>query len=66
MRSGDALWSRSDRESSIYMYIHPCGCGSVDFDPEREVRQVDGVWISQYTGECRNCGTRRQFVFRIS
>jgi hypothetical protein len=64
--SDTAPWSRSDRESSIYMFIHPCGCGSVDFDPEREAREVGGVWHTYYTGECRNCGARRQFVFRIS
>ncbi|MFC4037053.1 hypothetical protein ACFO1B_01340 [Dactylosporangium siamense] len=47
------------------MRLRPCGCGSVDFDPQHEVRRVQGAWLSRYTGRCRNCDTLREFVFVV-
>jgi Fe-S cluster biogenesis protein NfuA len=62
-------WSRSDLESSVFMELHPCACGSAEFTDgtaERQVREGDGVWFSEYTGTCAGCGTGRRFTFTVS
>lgn len=48
------------------MDLQPCAtCGEHGFSGESAVVLVDGLLCSRYTGDCRRCGTPRQFVFRL-
>jgi hypothetical protein len=58
--------ARTNAEAHLYMDLQPCEtCGEHGFTGESAVVLVDGLLCSRYTGDCRRCGTRRQFVFRL-
>jgi hypothetical protein len=56
--------ARSSDEAHLFMELHPCVCGEVEFGGVSSVVEVDGVWISRYAGPCEGCDRRRAFEFR--
>lgn len=56
---------RTSAEAHIYMDQRPCTCGDIEFDRESAVMDDGGVLCSRYYGNCRSCGTMREFVFEL-
>ncbi|MEU3612930.1 hypothetical protein ABZ725_11570 [Streptomyces sp. NPDC006872] len=60
------LTARSAFEAHLYMDLHPCECGSGDFDRQHRLEQHGDDLVAVYEGACRQCGTTRRFVFRMA
>jgi hypothetical protein len=61
-----SLLARTVAEAHLYMELNPCEvCGEQRFEPTAAVILVDGELCSRYTGECPQCGTIREFTFRL-
>ncbi|WP_327316685.1 hypothetical protein [Streptomyces sp. NBC_01235] len=60
------LTARSAFEAHLYMDLHPCECGSGDFDRQHRLEQHGDDIVAVYEGPCRQCGTTRRFVFRMA
>lgn len=45
------------------MDLHPCRCGSVDFDPDHWLEQRGEHLVAVYQGNCPGCGAHRSFDF---
>ncbi|MFE7808806.1 hypothetical protein ACFU51_29875 [Streptomyces sp. NPDC057430] len=48
------------------MDLHPCACGSGDFDRQHRLEQHGDDMVAVYEGACRRCGTTRRFAFRMA
>ncbi|MFF9015967.1 hypothetical protein ACF09C_23755 [Streptomyces sp. NPDC014870] len=48
------------------MDLHPCACGSGDFDRQHRLEQHGDDIVAVYEGACRQCGTTRRFEFRMA
>src|SRR4051794_6907582 len=59
------LHARSNAEAHLYMDLHPCACGAVEFDRQSSVISDGGALCSRYAGPCRRCGTPRVFAFEL-
>jgi hypothetical protein len=59
------LYARTNSEAHLYMDLHPCTCGDIEFDRQSAVTTEDGVLCSRYSGPCRTCSTARTFVFEL-
>lgn len=58
--------ARTAEEAHLYMDLHPCGCGEVQFPRGSSVIETaDGDLASHYTGTCPQDGVRREFTFRL-
>lgn len=59
--------ARSSSEAYLYMARRPCEhCGTADFLPDRSASEIVGdVLARRYEGACKQCGTPREFVFRV-
>jgi hypothetical protein len=58
--------ARSSAEAHLYMELRPCeNCGSTEFEPDSSVISAEGDLASRYAGLCENCGTPREFIFRL-
>ncbi|MEU9998521.1 hypothetical protein [Streptomyces sp. NPDC050848] len=60
------LPARSSFEAHLYMDLHPCACGSGDFDRQHRLEQRGDDFVAVYEGACRQCGTTRRFEFRMA
>ncbi|MFC8273339.1 hypothetical protein ACFUJR_12575 [Streptomyces sp. NPDC057271] len=60
------LVARSSFEAHLYMDLHPCACGSGDFDRQHRLEQHGDDMVAVYEGACRQCGTTRRFAFRMA
>ncbi|MDT9688413.1 hypothetical protein Q5762_08590 [Streptomyces sp. P9(2023)] len=60
------LTARSSFEAHLYMDLHPCECGSGDFDRQHRLEQRGDDIVAVYEGACRQCGTARRFAFRMA
>ncbi|MGW2614720.1 hypothetical protein [Streptomyces sp. NPDC001500] len=60
------LTARSSFEAHLYMDLHPCECGSGDFERGHRLEQHGDDIVAVYEGACRQCGTVRRFVFRMT
>ncbi|MEU5632682.1 hypothetical protein [Streptomyces rishiriensis] len=60
------LTARSSAEAHLYMDLHACECGSVDFERRHRLEQQGDEIVSVYEGACRQCGTTRRFAFRTA
>ncbi|MFF5934572.1 hypothetical protein [Streptomyces sp. NPDC012508] len=60
------LTARSSFEAHLYMDLHPCACGSGDFDRRHRLEQRGDDMVAVYEGACRQCGTTRRFDFRMA
>ncbi|MEV1065468.1 hypothetical protein [Streptomyces sp. NPDC050263] len=60
------LTARSAFEAHLYMDLHPCECGSGDFDRQHRLEQHGDDLVAVYEGACRQCGTTRRFAFRMA
>ncbi|MEU1278935.1 hypothetical protein [Streptomyces sp. NPDC005805] len=60
------LTARSSFEAHLYMDLHPCVCGSGDFDRQHRLEQHGDDLVAVYEGPCRQCGTVRRFDFRMA
>ncbi|WP_137993582.1 hypothetical protein [Streptomyces vilmorinianum] len=60
------LTARSSFEAHLYMDLHPCECGSGDFDRRHRLEQHGDDIVAVYEGACRQCGNTRRFVFRMA
>jgi hypothetical protein len=60
------LVARSAPECRLYMDLHACSCGSVDF-PARHTLQTsaNGALVAVYTGPCARCSLPRRFEFEL-
>ncbi|GIG57042.1 hypothetical protein Lfu02_14140 [Longispora fulva] len=60
------LLARTNAEAHLYMELQPCGtCGATEFHPRSSVVMAEGDLASRYHGACPNCGTEREYTFRI-
>ena len=59
------LYARTNSEAHLYMDLHPCACGGIDFDRHSAVITDGDALCSRYSGACRACGARREFVFEL-
>ncbi len=48
------------------MDLHPCECGSADFDRQHRLEQHGDDLVTVYEGACQQCGRVRRFSFRLS
>ena len=60
------LISRSARESHLYMDLHPCECGQVEFPRDHHLLDRDGVMVSVHEGFCLGCDRLRSFEFGLT
>ncbi|MEX2985632.1 hypothetical protein [Streptomyces sp. C36] len=60
------LITRSMQEAHLYMDLHPCACGTEEFDRQHRLEDRDGVLTSVYEGACPQCGRTRLFEFTTS
>ncbi|MBT8227404.1 MAG: hypothetical protein KJO75_18165 [Dactylosporangium sp.] len=56
---------RSHLEAHLYMDLHPCECGTSDFD-RGYASAREGEWQVRYRGSCAGCGRLREFAFRVA
>ncbi|MER5199529.1 hypothetical protein ACWD3J_34120 [Streptomyces sp. NPDC002755] len=60
------LKARSSLEAHLYMDLHPCECGSPDFDRRHRLEQRGDDIVAVYEGACRECGRNRNFTFLMA
>ncbi|MFJ1808705.1 MULTISPECIES: hypothetical protein [unclassified Streptomyces] len=60
------LRARSSLEAHLYMDLHPCECGSPDFDRRHRLEQRGDDIVAVYEGACRECGRNRNFTFLMA
>ncbi|WP_031172518.1 hypothetical protein [Streptomyces durhamensis] len=60
------LPARSSSEAHLYMDLHPCECGSVDFERGHRLEQLGNDIVAVYEGVCRQCGRIRRFTFLMA
>ncbi|MFH9550676.1 hypothetical protein [Streptomyces sp. NPDC017435] len=60
------LRARSSLEAHLYMDLHPCECGSSDFDRRHRLEQRGDDIVAVYEGACRACGRNRNFTFLMA
>lgn len=60
------LTARSSSEAHLFMDLHPCACGSGDFERRHRLEQHGDDLVAVYEGACRQCGTTRRFAFRMA
>ncbi|MFE1921420.1 hypothetical protein ACFW91_02460 [Streptomyces asoensis] len=60
------LRARSSLEAHLYMDLHPCECGSTDFDRRHRLEQRGEDIVAVYEGPCRECGRNRNFAFLMA
>lgn len=59
------LYARTSAEAHLYMDLHPCTCGDIEFDRQSAVITEGELLCSRYAGPCRSCGSPRVFVFEL-
>ncbi|HEY0992266.1 MAG TPA: hypothetical protein VGD80_34680 [Kofleriaceae bacterium] len=59
------LHARTNSEAHLYMDLNPCGCGGIDFERHSAVITEGDALCSRYSGACKSCGARREFVFEL-
>ncbi|MGX2993616.1 hypothetical protein JNUCC64_04855 [Streptomyces sp. JNUCC 64] len=59
------LTARSSSEAHLYMDLHPCECGSSDFDRRHRLEERDDDLVTIYEGTCQKCGRLRTFIFHM-
>lgn len=59
------LYARTNSEAHLYMDLHPCACGDIEFERQSAVMTDDDVLCSRYAGPCRSCGAARTFIFEL-
>ncbi len=58
--------ARTNEEAHLYMDLHPCECGEIQFPRSSSVVETaEGGLASRYTGTCPQDGARREFTFRL-
>lgn len=60
------LAARSSAEAHLYMELHACDCGEVEFTPTgTTVVPGDDQTSITYAGTCPRCGSARTFTFQM-
>ena len=58
--------ARTNAEAHLYMDLHPCTCGQIEFPRTSSVVTTpEGALASRYTGACPSDGADREFLFRL-
>lgn len=58
--------ARSRDEALLFLDLQPCErCGSIDVAWRSGLVQVEGELARSYAGTCDDCGTEREYVFRL-
>lgn len=58
--------ARTIAEAHLYMDVTPCpACRGRGFSGTSVVMLTDGTMYERHTGTCLECGTAREFVFRV-
>lgn len=59
------LRARTSLEAHMYLDLHPCDCGDVQFERSSAVVMTEEGLASRYTGSCATCGTPRECLFLL-
>jgi hypothetical protein len=60
------LVARSAPECRLYLELHPCSCGEIEFGARHQLRNgPDGVLVAVYEGRCTKCDLPRRFEFAL-
>ena len=66
MRMEPILLARTSHEAQLHMDLAPCPCGESRFERSSTLITLpDGDLGRRYAGRCPNCGTDREFVYRL-
>ena len=57
--------ARTNEEAHLYMDLHPCECGEIEFPRSSSVVETADGLAGRYTGPCPQDGARREFTFRL-
>lgn len=58
--------ARTNAEAHLYMDLHPCTCGEIQFPRASSVVTTPGGELaSRYAGHCPQDGAEREFLFRL-
>ena len=60
------LRAHSSLEAHLYMDLHPCECGSSDFDRRHRLEQRGDDIVAVYEGPCARCDRNRLFTFLMA
>jgi hypothetical protein len=58
-------YARTYDEAYLFMDLRPCPCGESEFERSSTSVPGDGGPVVRFTGNCPNCGRRREFSFRM-
>jgi hypothetical protein len=59
------LYARTNSEAHLYMDLHACACGDIEFERQSAVMTDGDALCSRYAGPCRSCGAVRTFIFEL-
>lgn len=57
--------ARTIAEAEVFMVLHPCACGSPEFERASREIMIAGYRATSYSGPCTSCTAWREFVFRF-
>jgi hypothetical protein len=59
------LFARTPDEAHLFMDLHPCDCGELQFERRSSLVASGDEMIRVYRGECARCDKPREFRFRL-
>lgn len=59
------LFARTPDEAHLFMDLHPCDCGELQFERRSSLVASGDEMIRVYRGECARCKKPREFRFRL-
>ena len=57
------LRARTVSEAFLYLDMHPCGCGRLQFDGTHDLLESADGTVLRLTGKCPDCGADRHYEF---
>lgn len=59
------LHARTVEEAFLYLDMHPCACGQVQFDGTHELLAGEKGTVLRITGRCPSCDVERHYEFTL-
>ncbi len=59
------LHARTVEEAFLYLDLHPCVCGQVQFDGTHELLVGENGTVLRLTGKCPSCDAERRYEFTL-